>query len=163
MAAAVAVGGDDVGVEGKLNGGSAGRGLGGLPRFGAGGMGGSRLPGSMLTKLMSGELCTVARAGDTEGTLADAGAGAGPRSQRRLRRWGTLGGLCSGVLTSGERSSPQVQGTPLLIQAPQRLRARIGAPQSRHIHMQNCAVSPHCPPPGLTWGHIFTLEVVFPQ
>jgi hypothetical protein len=50
------------------------------------GMGGWRLPGSMFTKFMSGELRTVARAGDTVETLAGAGVGAGPRSQRRMRR-----------------------------------------------------------------------------
>ena len=125
----------------------------------------------------AGELWTAARAGDTVATLGGGvacdggtegagpggGVAAGPRYQRRLRGIAMLGGLCSGELTSGERSWPQGQRSPLLDQAPQRLRARIGAPQSKHIHMQNSAVRPHCPPPGLTWGHIFTLAQVFPQ
>jgi hypothetical protein len=46
--------GDEAGVESKLRRPSAGRGLGGLPRFGVGGMGGSRLPGVRQTKFTRG-------------------------------------------------------------------------------------------------------------
>ena len=156
-------GGDEAGVVSKLRRPSGALGLRGLPRrFAVAGIGGSRPPAVRETKWISGvrpspgcararacnedagELSTAAvRAGDTVATLGGGAGGAGPRSQRRLRGWGTLGGLCSGSLTSGERSWPQGQRTPQLIQAPQRLRARIGAPQSKHIHMQNSAVRPH--------------------
>lgn len=97
LAAAVGRGGDDVGLEEKLRLGSAGRCLGGLPRFGAAGMGGSRFPGSMFTKLMRGELPTVApAAGGTEG----AGRPSGPYSSANM-----MSGTSSSTSPSRDASS----------------------------------------------------------
>jgi hypothetical protein len=83
---------------------------------------------------------------------------AAPRHQGRGGvRTGSVG-EASTVDTSGLLSCPHLQGG-----RGQRLRARIGAWQIRHTHMQNLASRPHWPPPGLMCGHIFTIAVLFPQ
>ena len=81
-----------------------------------------------------------------------------------LRGRGKGGGSCSGDETSGLRSLPHGQREPSFIRAPQRFLAFIGEEQRRQRQKQCSASRPHCPPPGLTWGHIFTsLPPEWPQ
>ena len=144
--------GDEAGVVSKLRRPSAGRGLGGLPRFGVGGMGGSRLPGVRETKFTRGVRRSPgwARARACEGGTEGAGPGlGGTRSFHHTTGRGamTRSGEGSGEVVSGLRLLPQVQRVmPSSSRAPQTLRARIGLPQRRHMHMQCSAVSPHWRP-----------------
>jgi hypothetical protein len=78
-------------------------------------------------------------------------------------RGGSGGGDRSGEETSGDRSCPQTHLLPSVMGLLQRLRAFIGFWQRRHMHRQKSGASPHCPPPGLMCGHIFTLVVCLPQ
>ena len=145
------------------------------------GMGGSGPPGTRFGRHLYGEMnssirrhlsCPVGAAAATAGGGGMDGAGGGgggggggaaPRHQGRGRLCSGPSGDCSGELTSGERSSPQVQVDPSGWTLPQRLSARIGDLHSRQMHKQCAASSPHWPPPGLTCGHILTLAVWGPQ
>ena len=80
---------------------------------------------------------------------------------RRLRGGGA--GSCSGEETSGLRSAPQGHLVPSDMRALQTLLPCISEPQSRQVQKQCFGSRPHTPPPGLTWGHIFTRAVALPQ
>ena len=142
------------------------------------GMGASGPPGSKFGRGRGASTRRGAGAGFGRGVSTTsagpaAGAGAAPRYQGRGRLALGTSGDCSGELSSSERSWPQGQMLPSGCRVPQRLRARIGAWQSKHTHMQRSGVSPHCRPrppgSGMTslWGrrcgHMRTFAVLGPQ
>ena len=132
------------------------------------GMGGSGPPGTRL-----GRHSPRGRMGSSSGATDRAGPGLGAaRSfhQTTGRGGTTLSGEASGVDTSGLRLLPHMHFDPSGRLEPQTLRARMGAPHRRHMHMQCSASRPHWRPSppygaprGLTWGHILTFVVRFPQ